>query len=85
MSNNNVLAEMIAGRLDQARTRAERSVRAASVARARAGQQPFPRFSRSEVKEVRAEARAQAKRMVAELTGKACGPAGTAYDRAVKA
>ncbi|MFJ9369904.1 hypothetical protein ACIRRA_36570 [Nocardia sp. NPDC101769] len=71
MSNKNVLAEMIAGRLDQARTRAEQSVRAASVARARAGQQPIPRLSRAEVKEVRAEARAQAKRMVAELTGKA--------------
>ncbi|MGW4117877.1 hypothetical protein [Nocardia sp. NPDC004711] len=85
MSNNNVLAEMIAGRLDEARTRAEQSVRAASVARARAGQQPFPRLSRAEVKEVRAEARAQAKRMVAELTGKTCEPAATAYGRGVKA
>ncbi|MTE15624.1 hypothetical protein [Nocardia aurantiaca] len=37
MTNKDVLAEMVAGRLDEARNRTEQSARSASVARARAG------------------------------------------------
>ncbi|MEU1426931.1 hypothetical protein ABZ412_07605 [Nocardia sp. NPDC005746] len=78
MSNKNVLADLISGHLTGARTRAERSMRAASVARAgalakaAADQQAMPsHVTRAEVRELRAGARAQAKRLVADLTARA--------------
>ncbi|MGW4532313.1 hypothetical protein ACWEOI_15310 [Nocardia sp. NPDC004340] len=77
MSNKNVLADLISGHLTEARTRAERSMRAASVARAgalaqaAADERAMPaHLTRAEVKELRAEARAQAKRLVADLTAR---------------
>ncbi|APA99484.1 hypothetical protein [Nocardia seriolae] len=85
MTNKNVLADLIAGHLDKARTRAERAIRAASV-RAHAEiaeqRQDFPQLTKAEIDQLCKSAKAQAAQLsadsesqaaalVAELGGKA--------------
>ncbi|MFE3194784.1 hypothetical protein ACFXHA_37670 [Nocardia sp. NPDC059240] len=80
MSNYNVLADLITNHTDQARARSERIMRAAAVkahaavakAEAKAADQSAPQhLSKSEIKQLRAEAAAQAAQLRTDLRAQA--------------